>query len=124
VRSFLAILAVAASLAACGASGSGAEATIRGVVLVGPMCPVEVEGSPCPDQPYAGVDVTAFVEGDMGVASDRTDAEGRFELTVRGGTTYRVTVIVQAPQVPTARRVTLDEGEDAQVTLHVDSGIR
>ena len=121
IRALLLTAVAALVLAACGPSEP--QAAITGVVLRGPMCPVESASSPCPDQPVAGATVTASVGGDP-VASDRTDGAGRFELPVDGGRSYRVSVGVQSPATAGPERVAVAPGENAQVTLHVDTGIR
>ena len=122
-RSILVVAVVGIAFAGCG-STERPEASIRGIVLRGPMCPVESASSPCPDQPYAGVEVHATFEGDMVVDSDVTDANGRFELTVDGGATYRVSVLVEPIEQQQPQQVRVEPGGSAQVTLRVDTGIR
>src|SRR5437870_3253948 len=49
--------------------GQDANSGIRGVVLLGPMCPVGRVGSPCPDRPIAAV---VRVSGSQGEATVRS----------------------------------------------------
>src|SRR5437867_3953854 len=76
------ILMVAVAVS-CGHASSGVQTSdtgVRGTVMLGPLCPVEVAGSrtPCPDQPVNGF-VTASDEGGE-VARVHTDVIGRFEM--------------------------------------------
>src|SRR6266508_4194689 len=88
------LIGLVLSLSACadtstiGASGSGA-AGIQGKVLLGPMCPVQQAGSPCPDKPIkADIAVTAS-EGKT-VASGRSDESGTYRISLPPGA-YTVT---------------------------------
>jgi hypothetical protein len=112
-------------LAACGdgARDGDGPSGIRGQVLAGPQCPVEMAGSPCPDLPWEGTVVAIEADsGDRFTAS--TDADGRFELSLAPGT-YEVT-IDSASTPPTAepQNVTVEEGSFAEIDLFVDTGIR
>ena len=101
------------------ADGSG----IRGIVLIGPLCPVVVEGSPCPDEPWEGIVRVSDPGGQ--VAEVATDAEGRFAVAVAPGT-YDVGPIVEGtgPGFARSERVTVTEGDVIAIKLTVDSGIR
>jgi hypothetical protein len=129
VRRHLLVLALAIAvpaLASCGedVSGTKAETGVRGVVLAGPQCPVEQASSPCPDEPMANVEVRATVGGSV-VATDRTDAQGRFELALEPGD-YVIEAVLPAGGLPSAKPtgVTVPQRDFSQVTVLVDTGIR
>lgn len=117
---------VAVVLAACAdeAPGDEVRSGVRGVVLAGPQCPVEQEGSPCPDLPLPDVDVRALQDGSV-VGSDRTDDQGRFELLLAPGD-YVVEAVLEGGGPPSAKpvAVTIPQGGFADVTVPVDTGIR
>jgi hypothetical protein len=121
------LLAVLLALAvtACGGDGAGdASSGIRGRALAGPQCPVEVAGTPCPDEPWMGTVVaTATETGDRHTAE--SDASGRFELPLAPGT-YELSIEADGGGPPTAKpqTVTVEPGAFAEVTLLVDTGIR
>jgi hypothetical protein len=97
---------------------------IRGVVRLGPTCPVESLASPCPDDPFQGdVQVTA---SDGSTTTVSTDAQGRFTINLREGTYVAVAVSAGGSGPPTAIPLTVQvrDGSFTRVTLEVDSGIR
>jgi hypothetical protein len=115
-------LAIVVACAGDGAAGDGSSG-LRGVAFVGPQCPVEVEGSPCPDAPFAGeVRVT---RGDDVVAQVSTDDQGRFEVSLDPGI-YTITAVIDAGGPPSAvpQEVTVAQDRFTDVQLEVDSGIR
>ncbi len=84
--SCLATALVLLGFTACGSSdllGPDAEQGIEGIALLGPICPVQSQDDPCPDQPHeawvtvrnAGGTVTRF----------RTGEDGRFRIGLRPG---------------------------------------
>jgi carboxypeptidase family protein len=120
----LAVLLVLAAVA-CGddAAGDGTSG-IRGRALAGPQCPVEIAGTPCPDEPWQGTVVAIDTQtGDRHTAE--SDASGRFELALDPGT-YELSIEVQDGGPPFAKpqTVTVEPGAFADVTLSVDTGIR
>ncbi|HYU56921.1 MAG TPA: hypothetical protein VEO00_02575, partial [Actinomycetota bacterium] len=46
-------LALAFVLVACARGTGNVDSGVQGTVLLGPQCPVVIEGSPCPDLPTA-----------------------------------------------------------------------
>jgi hypothetical protein len=97
---------------------------IRGVVTLGPSCPVETVTSPCPDTPFQG-DVTATAS-DGTTTTVTTDAQGRFAMDLREGTYVVVAVTPNGSGPPTAvpQTVQVDAGAYTRITLEVDTGIR
>ena len=120
------VLLVAVALAASGGEGPGDEDRASGVggrALAGPQCPVEVEGSPCPDLPWQGV-VVATDEASGEETSVTTDTDGRFELALEPGT-YEVTIDAgSAPPFAESQTVTVEAGSYTEIVVSVDTGIR
>jgi hypothetical protein len=124
LRPIVALTLTLVGAAACHRSADAPDSGVRGVVLVGPQCPVEVQGSPCPDTPFEGTVRATTTSGAVAGEAD-TDDSGRFELDLEPGT-YTLAAVVDGGGPPTAVPQTVDvtEGSFAQVTLEVDSGIR
>ena len=105
-----------------GASGpSGA----RGRVTLGPTCPVERVGSPCPDHPVEAV-VIALKRIGEAVGNVHTDARGAFFLPLAPGTylIYARELSGDNPRISKFQKVTVTDGSIATVALVIDSGIR
>lgn len=121
----LALLLVALALAACGTGASGSDDTsgIRGQALAGPQCPVEIQGSPCPDRPFEGtVIATDTATGDEFTVE--TDVDGRFELALAPGT-YEVSIVSESqPPFAKPQTVEVEQGAFTRITVAVDTGIR
>jgi hypothetical protein len=93
-------------------------------VTIGPQCPVEQMGSPCPDAPYAAL-ITVTAHGDD-VAEGTSGSDGRFRIDLEPGT---YTVVAGSPDgrgiaIGTPVDVVVREDAFAHVDLSVDSGIR
>ena len=118
------ILVLGVLALACGGRDAGAPPTgIRGQALAGPQCPVEVEGSPCPDLPWEGTVVATDVVTDEAFTVT-TDEEGRFELPLAPGT-YSVSIVVAtAPSFAKPQTVTVEAGTFTEIVVAVDTGIR
>ena len=115
-------------LAAC-ARGSSAGSderlgTIRGEVLLAPMCPVEIQ-SPCPGRALAGVPVRV-VDADGNVrASGVSDDHGAFTIEVAPGA-YLLTAVIEEDPARSVKPVSVEvrAGEVVRSNVTVDSGIR
>jgi hypothetical protein len=99
--------------------------TVRGIVLLGPTCPVEQANSPCPDRPLGGVTVKAY-RADGSVAAQGTSGDdGRFTMRVAiGDYTLRADVPSVPSRTSTPVDVHVEDGRATTVTVPVDSGIR
>jgi hypothetical protein len=136
VRAVLVAL-VAGAVVACGSDGPGGSSTQRtapastrppdtgvfGVVLAGPTCPVVTPEQPCPPRPV-DAEISAQDAGGAVVASARTDADGKYTLSLGPG---EYTLVADtgatlpfcdplAVSVPVERRVRAD--------ISCDTGIR
>jgi hypothetical protein len=126
----LLIVAAAALLAsACGggASTASTDSGIQGSVILGPTCPVEQVGVPCPDQPVeANITVTRVGSGQI-LKHGRSSADGSFRIALRPGR-YLVAAQPIAGQAGVGGSapliVSVSAHQFAPVTIRIDSGIR
>ncbi len=99
---------------------------LEGVVVRGPICPVEREDEPCPDEPFSAL-FHVFDYDWNGVSKFRTTEAGWFHINLPPGN-YIIEPDLSAPLMPppTAHRVvvTVPESGFATVTLSFDTGIR
>jgi hypothetical protein len=132
VRGVLVIALAVWGLAGCGLhdpdGSTAARSGIVGRLHLGPQCPVERPGHPCPDRPSEGSTVTVAEQGpdlldESGavVARTTTDAHGAFRVALSPGT-----YVVTADAGMSCRRVTARVilGADAKVDIECDTGIR
>ncbi len=119
-----ALALVTVAIASCGGAGAGDGASgIRGEARSGPQCPVEVQGSPCPDLPYEGTVIATNTETDEEFTVE-TDSQGRFELSLEPGT-YEVSIVSESsPPFAKPQTVTVEQGSFAEIVVSVDTGIR
>jgi hypothetical protein len=115
-------------LAACAGEIHQGSATsgIQGRATIGPQCPVEMAGSPCPDAPFAASIAIRQVNGDP-VLQTETGDDGRFHIPLPPGTyTIEAEPLQQGgiarmlPMDP----VTVRSGVYTTVAISFDSGIR
>ena len=127
---------VACLLAGLGCNGStleseGPAGTLVGEISVGPFCPVEVEGQPCPPPPgtYQSILVLVYSRlpgGERLVAEIRPDDSGRFELPLQPGS-YRVTLAhsLGIPGTPRPEEeIRVLAGRTTALAFDIDTGIR
>jgi hypothetical protein len=123
----LSVLALVAVVCGSEAATPGAEDQgVRGVVLLGPQCPVETVASPCPDVPLPGVTIRVLQDGKPLDVTASSDESGRFELRLPPGQ-YTLEAIVPADGPGMSAKpvdVTVPEGTFVDVVVPVDTGIR
>ena len=123
---FLSVLIVL-FLTACGlfAAPIQVESGITGKVLVGPMCPVMIEGQDCPDQPYQATLTVTSLDGRK-VAQFETDKDGNFNLPLAPGEYILHPESPQGMPLPFAEEqsFTVSPGEYTRLIVSYDSGIR
>ena len=121
----LASLFVALAMAACANQPAQAGTGFRGVVQVGPACPVERIDSPCPPHPLAA---TVVVRNGSGVEVLRfhSGPDGRFTVDIAPGTYSVVGLNIGASMLPRPipTTVTVTQGSYATLNVQYDSGIR
>jgi hypothetical protein len=108
---------------ACGGSAGAAASGIRGVVVLGPQCPVVQEGSPCPDKPFEGTVAVTTVAGRL-VGTTRSGADGRFEIRVDPGTYLVAAIDLQGINFSKPVTVEVRTARMSEATVLVDTGIR
>jgi hypothetical protein len=124
MRSAVLVVCLALALGSCGDGPSGTSG-IRGTAHLGPQCPVEQAGSPCPDLPFDGEVRVSTPDGDE-VATAATENDGSFELALDPGTYVVDVVVSNAGGPPFAKPVSVEvtDGRFTDVDVAVDSGIR
>ncbi|MEO8291143.1 MAG: prealbumin-like fold domain-containing protein [Gaiellaceae bacterium] len=116
-------LVIAALLAGCGGSPGASDSGIRGRAVVGPTCPVEQVGVPCPPEPFQGT-FNVNQNGSL-VQTVTTDADGRFSVSLEPGD-YTLDSVQSDSGLPLLApvEVTVRPHAFTRVTLSFDSGIR
>jgi hypothetical protein len=100
------------------------DSGIQGTVVSGPTCPVEQQGSPCPEQPESALIRVTKAGSQTAAGVGRTDANGKFRLTFAPG---RYTVTAQAPGAFAGCQpvdVTVPPKKFVTVKVLCDTGIR
>jgi hypothetical protein len=112
---------------ACGlfATPTPTDSGITGKVLVGPMCPVMIEGQECPDQPYQATLTVNNLEG-REIVQFQTDEQGNFSVSLAPGEYILHPETPKDAPLPFAeeQRFTVREGVYTRLTVQYDSGIR
>lgn len=116
VAALLAIAACAGEPARTGRSG------VEGQILLGPRCPVERPGSPCPDLGAQG-EVRARRGSGEQVAAQATGPDGRFRLALAPGS-YVLEATARGAMSCSPENVRVPESGYAGVTIRCDTGIR
>ena len=119
--------AIALVLAGCGGTttdrpGATPSVAVHGKVGAGPTCPVERVGQPCPPRP-----VIATVRVSIGrriVASTRSEADGRYALSVPTGRYTMSAATADAFPRCDAKEVNVIAGPSIEVDFSCDTGIR
>ena len=101
------------------------DSGIAGKVLLGPICPVMIEGQECPDQPYQAT-LTVIDSKGRKVVQFQTDEQGNFRIPLAPGE------YVLHPETPPGKPLpfadeqpfTVTPGEFTRLNVLYDSGIR
>lgn len=101
------------------------DSGITGKTLVGPMCPVMIEGQECPDQPYQATITVNSLEGRR-IVQFQTDEQGNFNVPLARGEYILHPETPQGNPLPFAeeQRFTVSPGEYTRLIVLYDSGIR
>jgi len=125
-KEFLFALSILLTLA-CGlfATPTPTNSGITGQVLIGPMCPVMIEGQECPDQPYQAI-LTVKDLDSREVVQFQTDEQGNFTIPLAPGEYILHPETQDDAPLPIAeeQRFTVLPGEYTRLILQYDSGIR
>lgn len=122
-RALVLMIGIAVLGPACAAAAPSGESGIEGRVLLGPQCPVEVEGSPCPDRPVAATVSVRTLEGDE-VTTFRSEDDGRFRVALDPGSYVLVAEPGDVGMFAKPVEVTVRASEYADVVVLIDTGIR
>ncbi|HLB63531.1 MAG TPA: hypothetical protein VJJ46_01715 [Anaerolineales bacterium] len=117
-------LACALLLAACASAPPAVDSGIEGTVWIGPMCPVVIAGTECPDQPYQAELEVLAADGAV-LATVESDGRGRYRVGLPAGE-YTLVPLSPAAGIPSASPIpfTVMPGEWTRLDVHYDSGIR
>lgn len=98
---------------------------VRGLVLLGPTCPVMQIDNPCPDEPYQAKLTVLTLDGQV-VTRAASDAEGKFEIKLPAGDYILHAENPEGQGLPYAddTEFTVIADEFTEVEIHFDSGIR
>lgn len=105
-------------------AGSTGDSGVRGQVVLGPSCPVELVDSPCPPRPLS-TDIRVTRSGEE-VTTVRSGSDGTFTVALPPGDYLLQPTGFEQGNYPFAKplSVTVKPGEFTTVTLTVDTGIR
>ena len=101
------------------------DSGIAGKALMGPMCPVMIEGQDCPDQPYQATITVNSLEGRK-IVQFQTDEQGNFHIPLMPGD------YILHPETPDGKPYPFANdqpfvvlpGEFTRIIVSYDSGIR
>lgn len=114
-------------MVACGALArpTPTDSGITGQALIGPVCPVVIEGQDCSDHPYQAIITVNSLEGKK-IVQFQTDEEGNFYVPLAPGEYILHPESPQDQPLPFAeeQRFTVLPGEYTTLTVLYDSGIR
>ena len=111
----------------CGifATPTPTDSGIAGKALVGPMCPVMIDGQDCPDQPYQATITVNNPEGRK-IAQFQTDEDGKFTIPLSPGEYILIPETPEGKPYPFADQqpFVVLQGEFTRIIVLYDSGIR
>lgn len=126
-----ALAVVAAAVLGCGGSPTQPAAdpgVLRGLVMIGPICPVEQPGQPCPVPPeaYAARKILVFnATRSRVIATVDINSSGRYQVPLAPGR-YVVDInrigIDSSKDVP--REIQITSGAMMDLDIRIDTGIR
>ncbi len=132
-KRFVAVAVALVALGGCAKAGSNVGGTsrptdsgVRGMVVLGPQCPLVMANSPCPDKPYQAEVQVLGAKGDV-VATVTSGTDGTFEVALEPGH-YLLQGVSPSSDVPFPAPkpvdVTVRPHAFAQATVVFDTGIR
>jgi hypothetical protein len=123
----IALFVAGIAVAGCGGEGRSASTSdsgIRGTVMIGPTCAVEMVGENCADKPYA-TDIRVIDTGtgeQVATASSGTD--GHFEIALPAARYRLEPESSTSPPGAEPVEVTVPPNRYATTRIQFDSGIR
>jgi hypothetical protein len=128
MKTLLPLVLIAILALGCGAereAGEPVDSGVRGIVLLGPSCPVEQANEPCPEKPYeADIRVVDADSGEV-VATTSSGKDGRFVVRLAPGR-YVLEGVSPGEAFPFAKPVDITVRPDTftSATVAFDTGIR
>ena len=113
-------------LAACGTgstAGPPADATVTGVLTLGPQCPVETVDEPCPDVPTTGTVAARDRTSGEVIAEASSDDDGTYHLEVPAGA-YVLEATAERAMSCAPVDVDVASGTIEEADIPCDTGIR
>lgn len=127
MKKHILLLALILLLSACSliSTPTPTDSGILGQVLIGPMCPVMIQGQECPDQPYQATITVNSPEGRK-IVRFETDEQGNFKVPLAPGEYILHPETPENAPLPIAeeQRITVRPGEFTRIMVLYDSGIR
>ena len=121
------LISIVLLILSCGifAKPTPTDSGITGKVLVGPMCPVVIEGQECSDQPYQATITVSSPKGRK-IVQFQTDEQGNFTVPLAPGEYILHPEMPEGMPFPYAdeQRFTVVPGEFTRLIVLYDSGIR
>ena len=101
------------------------DSGITGKAVVGPVCPVQIEGQECPDKSYQATITVNSLNGRK-VVQFQTDEQGNFSVPLVPGEYILHPETPPGKPFPIAKEqhFTVTPGEYTRLTVQYDSGIR
>jgi hypothetical protein len=101
------------------------DSGITGQALIGPMCPVMMEGQDCPDQPYQAT-ITVLDSREKPVFQFQTDEDGAFRVPLSPGEYILQPETPEGMPLPRSDRQEFSvlPGQFTSIIVSYDSGIR
>ena len=108
--------------------GAASSGTIRGIVLQGPICPVEQDPPDpnCADRPYSTSLVLTSADQATVIKEFASDTLGKFAVAAAAGE-YAIRSAAAANVLPYCASdvtISVSAGATVEVTVHCDTGIR
>jgi hypothetical protein len=98
---------------------------IKGIVLLGPHCPVVQAGSPCPDTPFQTALVVTTPDGSRVIKEFSSDENGMFAVLLPPGEyAIRSPAGTTLPYCTTQSSIIVSSGVLTEATVYCDTGIR
>lgn len=122
----LGLLALSSILICRAQAGEHPDSGVTGQVFIGPTCPHIRPGFDCPDQPFQTSITVLTLHGRI-VRQLTTDAQGRFQVSLKPGRYLLVPALPNGPRgLPSAQptEVTVARHIYTTVTIIYDSGLR
>lgn len=97
---------------------------IKGKVLLGPTCPVEISNNPCPDKAYSGLEIKIKNSSGRVLKTVVSAADGSFSTDLPAGKYELEYQTIIPPKMTVNKEVIIESSKASNVNIQLDSGIR